>query len=427
MAYQTDFFQRPWKKIEPSSFAAFLCAFSVSDMYSFNDIASKYSTIMGVSVTRQTIFEKLKKSGCIHFFKQLLDHVLEMKFETCKSIEMQQFCMKYTRILIQDSTIIRLPMKLFEKFRGVKNAHSTTCQARIQVIYDLVSGKFVYFSIDPYSKNDLAATMDFKYQPGDFVLRDRGYFTKESQNLFNEIGVEMISRYKHPMTLYDASNGEEINLLKLLQKEGAVNCTITLGKGEKGKFQLIAAPVSEKIAAERRRKAKEESRSKSISKELSQLMGWSIFITTMTDYEISFETVLDLYGLRWRIENIFKTWKSHLKFSKIHDVSEEQLYVLLYSRLTMLAYTFYRIYSPYSRVIEKKHDIFVSLEKFTKYVSKNLSEVLWLHLTDPFGERLIDLFKRYCAYDIRKRKNFCQKQKEALDKINIAITCPLLN
>jgi IS4 transposase len=36
-----------------------------------------------------------------------------------------------------------------------------------------------------------------------------------------------------------------------------------------------------------------------------------------------------LYGLRWRIENIFKTWKSNFSFGKVHTVSEQQLRVLL--------------------------------------------------------------------------------------------------
>jgi hypothetical protein len=34
-----------------------------------------------------------------------------------------------------------------------------------------------------------------------------------------------------------------------------------------------------------------------------------------------------LYGLRWRIENIFKTWKSNFSFGKVHTVSEQQLRV----------------------------------------------------------------------------------------------------
>ncbi len=83
----------------------------------------------------------------------------------------------FKRILIQDITVIRLPFRHFENFSGVKNAHSAVCNARIQGIYDLISKQFIQFSIDPYSKNDLSAASDISVEPGDLLLRDRGYFS----------------------------------------------------------------------------------------------------------------------------------------------------------------------------------------------------------------------------------------------------------
>jgi hypothetical protein len=73
---------------------------------------------------------------------------------------------RFKRILLQDSTIIKLPLRLFEVFSGVKNAHAAVCNARIQGIYDLLSGRFIHFSIDPYSKNDQAAAWKSLFSPG---------------------------------------------------------------------------------------------------------------------------------------------------------------------------------------------------------------------------------------------------------------------
>jgi hypothetical protein len=63
----------------------------------------------------------------------------------------------YLRVPVQDSTIIKLPAALFGFFSGVSNAHSTVCNTRIRAVYDLISGRLIFFSIDSCSKNDLAA------------------------------------------------------------------------------------------------------------------------------------------------------------------------------------------------------------------------------------------------------------------------------
>ena len=86
----------------------------------------------------------------------------------------------FTRIIVQDSTVIRLPERLYSIFSGVKNAHKTACNARVQGVYDILAGRLLHYSIDPYSRNDLAAALDFSAQPGDLVLKDRGYYRAEA-------------------------------------------------------------------------------------------------------------------------------------------------------------------------------------------------------------------------------------------------------
>ena len=70
---------------------------------------------------------------------------------------------------------MKLPQRLFANFSGVSNSHAKVCNARIQATYNLLYGKFVAFSIDPYSKNDIAAAQELQISENDLVLRDRGY------------------------------------------------------------------------------------------------------------------------------------------------------------------------------------------------------------------------------------------------------------
>jgi IS4 transposase len=67
-----------------------------------------------------------------------------------------------------------------------------------------------------------------------------------------------------------------------------------------------------------------------------ELMGWTILITTISPNRADFERLLAIYGLRWRIEVIFKAWKSHMKFDRLHRVSRNQMLILLKARLLLI-------------------------------------------------------------------------------------------
>ncbi len=133
-------------------------------------------------------------------------------------------------------------------------------------------------------------------------------------------GADIISRYKHKTLIYDIESGEYIDLSAYLTLNGSIDKMVLMGAKEKYKVRIVAEPVKVEIADLRRMKAKKESGSKNSSKELPALMSWSIFITTIRTETFTFAMILKLYRLRWRIENIFKTWKSCFIFSKIHNV-----------------------------------------------------------------------------------------------------------
>lgn len=52
----------------------------------------------------------------------------------------------------------------------------------------------------------------------------------------------------------------------------------------------------------------------------------------LSNFNFTIKDACVLYSLRWRIECIFKTWKSNFNFDNIHSVSQIQLKVLLHAR-----------------------------------------------------------------------------------------------
>jgi hypothetical protein len=100
---------------------------------------------------------------------------------------------------------------------------------------------------------------------------------------------------------------------------------------------LVAIRLPEALAAERRRKAK-SNRDKRCRPNATYLalLGWAIFITNVERQVLSARAVAEVYGLRWRIETIFKAWKSHFRITQVPDGSPEQLRVIIYARLIFL-------------------------------------------------------------------------------------------
>jgi len=411
LAFGTGFCQRDSGKISAPDFLVHLCLESVSGTVSYNDLAARVEAQTGIAASRQAYWERTDEP-CVRFFQSVLEHVMLSK---CDPVDIESIKRRgrFKRILLQDSTIIKLPLRLFEVFSGVKNAHAAVCNARIQGIYDLLSGHFVHFSIDPYSKNDQAATLEIPVQAGDLVLRDRGYFRIQAVEAHKRAGADSINRYKHLTTLYDPATGQKINLLELLTRNGSVDMLVSAGTEQTIAIRLIAFPAPEETANLRRMKAKKEMNYPP-SRELLQLMSWTIFLTTITDPSVTFKEIAALYALRWRIENIFKTWKSYFNFQKVHNVPEIQLRVLLKARLIMITLAYQRLFVPLLRQLSRTCGKSVSLIKLMRYITQNL-DLLPTYLRSPTPSlQLCEAVLRYCTYEKRHRPNFITEMEAIL-------------
>jgi len=386
MAFCTKLMQRD-RNIKPVDMLVYFITESLKGCVSYNDLAAKIHAETGkvLAVVMQAKLQPEQAPNCVQGF---------------------------ARVLVQDSTVIRLPSKLMPVFSGVKNAHVQVCNARIQSAYDLRSGGFVKFSIDTYRKNDLSAANELELKPADLVLRDRGYFALDEFRRIIDAKADFVSRYKHKKKLYHPATGAAINLIDLLKKHGNLDMPVLAGKDQQTKLRLIAIKVNEETANSRRRKAKKEVRGHNPSKEILFLMGWSIYITSLTDQQLGIEDFIRLYRLRWRIETIFKTWKSYFHFDHIHNVGRNQLKIILTA--TMIAMTlFYRaIYTPLIQPVRHHCKKELSLMKLMRYIQRNLTAILPLLKASQLCADSLKIVAKYCTYDTRKRQNFNQMEQE---------------
>jgi hypothetical protein len=417
IAIVTGWQQREPRKITPAALLSALCLESINGQTSFNDIGSRIVPAIGqTGPSRQAVGKRLNDS-----FREILEFLLALLVKAKVGANALAgdtgLFSRHKRILVQDSTVIQLPAWLFGRFSGVSNAHQTVCNARIQVVYDLKAMCFLSFEICPYTKNDIKAAPELELAEGDLVLRDRGYLSAGEIARHNQQGARCIYRHRTGTRYLDPETRKDLDLLAGLRKNGRIDRMVALNDREKTLLRLVAAPVGREVADMRRRKAKKETRGHKPSVEMLALMDWTIFLTNAPGQEAGFNDLLMAYGLRWRIEVIFKTWKSHLSFDSIHRVSETELKIILMVRLLLITEGTNVLYRLCHQEIRKRHERDLSLQKFIKRLSRDpglfslISEALD-HPGDP-ETRVWDHLARYCCYDKRKRKNFFNQCREA--------------
>lgn len=255
IAYNTGLIKRK-RSIYPSDLLFTLCLESSSGTVSHNDVAAHLESSTDTCVSRVAIWKKIN-SCCVEFFKGVLEAMILKKFTNdvrhCKNLSPI-----FNRIIVQDSTIIRLPQRLFDIFSGVANAHSKVCNARIQGVYDILNERFISFSIDAYSKNDLEAASELILEKGDLSLRDRGYLILEEVERHIRTSADCIYRYKNKMVLFNSVTEKPLDILTILEKNPNIDMEVKLNNMERTTVRLIAFPVSEEMANIRRMKAKKE-------------------------------------------------------------------------------------------------------------------------------------------------------------------------
>ena len=404
-------FQLRKSLVKPVDILYAFCQQSVLGTVSFNDLAAKIDAEAAISVSRQAIAKRAGKEACMDFLKKILALVISAKMDK-EEISLLRQGDKFKRVLVQDSTIIGLPGRLFSSFSGVSNGHTRVCNARIQCVYDLLAENFICFTIDPYTKNDLKAAPELCLQEGDLVIRDRGYLTINEIERHLSLGADCIFRHKSKMIFLDTQTGKQIDLLAELTSKKQLDIQVTLNDKERTKVRIVAFPISEQIANNRRRKAKKEMK-KTPSKQCLLLLSWSIFITTIHQQKADHHFIFKAYSLRWRIEIIFKSWKSNMEFSKIHNVSKNQLSLILYARFIMIIICLQYIFSPARMIIKKLLKKELSMIKVVRYLMKNTSKLLLIveaiknykHMSTYHLQALA----RYCSYEKRARINFEQE------------------
>lgn len=405
-AIESQFVKRKPRKIDPKSFLMALCMMVLQSGKSLSSMAMTVGTLKGMRVSKQAI-DKRMTEACGRYLECVLAHAIARRINTC----CQGVSSLFNRILLHDSTTIRLPSHLAEAFPGNRNGKMKDISlVKIQTVYDALRERFCRFWISPFTTNDqeVATTMLEYVQRGDLVIRDLGYFVLSALGLIQQRGAFFITRLRHGTALYDPTSGRRIDLLKTLKKHKRVDLPVIVGREEKLLVRLVALPVDPAVAAERRRKLRtNRDRRLNPSKEHLALLGWNLFILNVDAQRIPAEHVVSLYGLRWRIETIFKAWKSNFNLSALPRASVVQVQIYMYAFFLFVTVFHAVIFPQCNTHCLSKQNKPLSLLKLSRALREQ-SWAIMLYLARP--AILFDQISYHCAYEKRHdRLNYYQK------------------
>lgn len=249
------------------------------------------------------------------------------------------------RVLVEDCSHFQAHASLAGELPAHGNHLGATAGAKLHLVVDLVEGNMVNCSLLPATTSDQSLAhrvIEEGLQPGDLLLRDKGFFSVEALRDIEEKGAFYLSRLPKTLRPLD-ENDEAIDLPKLLARETreVVILHASLGRDFGLPSGLIALRVPKAVRRRRERECRQR-----LGRRRGRLPAWERFycqwelmVTNLGLTEARAQALSTLYRCRWRIELIFKGMKSGNFSSRLaaKRTNKHHFLALLLARLLALA------------------------------------------------------------------------------------------
>jgi hypothetical protein len=255
-------------------------------------------------------------------------------------------------------------------------------------------------------------------------LFDLGYFKLAAFAQLAATQAYCLSRLNHQTTLLEVSKGRvhPLELARGLGKEARplLEKTILLGVRERVAARLIAVRMPDTIVNERRRQAHRvaQKRGYTPSQAHLTLLAWTLFITTVPSTVWSPQTVCTAYSLRWQVDLVFKSWKSHLHLATCTTTTKNSTLCYLYGRMLLVLLT-YALCPTLRATVWQKKQRELSLLKLVRHFQAGAEQ--WLQALFQSTLQLTAFLSRACAAAERlvmkaerKRRTTAQRLRDSL-------------
>jgi hypothetical protein len=245
----------------------------------------------------------------------------------------------FDHVYVTDSTNFELHPSLADKFKG-SGGDASKASMRIQLVLDYVTGK-MHVEIgdaklsDPKTLQKIIKERKLDMSGKCLFIQDLGYFkTLTFEDIAERPGQFFLSRLMFGVNIHDLQ-GRKVNLPEMLKnRPGKIEMDVMIGNLG---CRLVGIRLPDEVVNRRLRRANSESERKGgITEGYRLFLHYAFFITNLPD-EYDRKTLFLLYRIRWRIELVFKTWKSILNMHRIRSAREERVMCEVYGKLILAA------------------------------------------------------------------------------------------
>ena len=339
LARATGFQKRSQRKIHIRDVVLGVMAVAATGRLSFERVAASIARRARQRYSKQAFHKRLDAS---------VSGFLVAVFGRCLQPSLREavahgLFASFARVLLHDSTTITLPARCAGHFPGSANQRRRFSQLKIQVVCDLLRARVEQLSLSGFTRNDQRAAPDILalLRPGDLIIRDLGYFVLSVFSAIIACRAFFLSRYRYGVVVLDPRTQRPIPLAKVLNKQGFFDAPVWLGEQARVPVRLVAVAVPDQVANERRRKLR-QNRDQTLnpSKEHFYLLGWNLFVTNVSSQVWPAKQLPIIYRLRWRIETVFKAWKSYLALTELNDRCLAMIHLSVMTKLIFCAFVY---------------------------------------------------------------------------------------
>ena len=332
----------------------------------------------------------------------------------------------FARVHIADSTGFGLPESLKEQFPGAGGSGSKA-GAKIQLVWDYMSHTFAHFALVPWNvpDNTYVDTVVALARSHALFLFDLGYFKLTAFATIAAAQAYFLSRLNHQTTLLEVKEGRvhPLELARVLGKESRplLEKAILLGARERVAARLIAVRMPDAVVNERRRQARAVAKKRGYTPSQAHLtlLAWNLFITNVPSTVWTPQTVCTAYSLRWQVELVFKSWKSHLHLATLTTTTKHSTLCYLYGRMLLILLT-YALCPTLRATVWQKKQRELSLLKLVRHLQAGADQ--WLQTLFQGAPQLRAFLARACVAAerlvtkaVRKRRTSAQRLRDSLE------------
>jgi IS4 transposase len=369
-----------------------------------------------LTVSKQGINDRFSPSS-VDFVKVLLKEAIASQVTTTiNQSELQLF----NTVRIKDSTTFEVHDSLAQIFEGFGKGGGPNSKAGISIQYefDIKNNKVFEIDIKAATQNDSRDAIAKKesIQKGDLIIRDLGYYSDDIIAHFLTKKAFFISKLYHNVSVrLNQDDRKKVDFLAIYRdmintRKTHLDLNVFIGK-KKRPVRLIAVLMPEDVYQKRVNRVNKDNKSRgyTISDEFKSRAHFNFIICNIPDTQCSWETICNLYRVRWQIELVFKIWKSIMKIDKLPKLRSDRMLTTLYSKLLWILIN-WQIVSDCRNYFYKTKSRLLSISKCFKTLTEKTIQLrdglLNFRLERTLFEFIYILRENHWSEKRKNRQNF---------------------